>query len=403
MSTPTASRLLLISADCHAGATHEMYRAHLESTYHEQFDQWRAKYRNPFRDLTTDTRNRNWDDDRRNSELESDGVAGEVVFPNTIPPFFPTGAVIARPPKPEEYELRLAGIRAHNRWLAAWCARHPQRRAGIGQIFINDIDDAIADARWCHANGLRGGILLQPVPDDMKHIEPLYSEKLDPLWAVCEELGVVCNLHSGGAAMPDYGRHQASGMLWIAEATFFGRRPLVQLLLSGVFARFPRLRVAMTETGASWIPETLKMLDTFWTQAKRDGRIGELKYQPDQLPPLPPSEYFARNVWVGSSFPSPGEARARHDIGLNHYMWGSDYPHDESSFPNTREALRRAFAGTPEAELRAVLGGNAAELYNFDVAALQRVADQIGPTLEELREPYEGIPDGNRSPAFTRA
>jgi len=106
---------------------------------------------------------------------------------------------------------------------------------------------------------------------------------------------------------------------------------------------------------------------------------------------------------VGSSFPSPGEARARHEIGLHHYMWGSDYPHDESSFPHTREALRRSFAGTPEAELRSVLGGNAAELYRFDLAALQPYADQVGPTLSELSEPYEGAPDGNRSPAFTRA
>ena len=398
----TDERLVLISADCHAGANHETYREYLDPAYHEQFDAWRGRYRNPFRDLTSDTRNRNWDDDRRIAEMESDGVVAEVVFPNTIPPFFPTGAVVARPPLPEEYELRLAGVRAHNRWLADWCARHPERRAGIGQVFLNSIDDAIADARWCHEHGLRGGVLVQPVPDDMKHIEPLYSAALDPFWAVCAELGIVVNVHSGGAGMPDYGRHLASGQLWIAEATFFARRPIVQLLLSGAFARFPDLRVAMTETGASWVPETLTMLDRFWSQAKHDGRIGELKYEPDQLPPLPPSEYFARNVWVGASFPSPGEARARHDIGLHHYMWGSDYPHDESSFPHTREALRRSFAGTPEDELRAVLAGNAAGLYGFDLAALQAHADRVGPTLAELSEPFEGIPDGNRSPAFTR-
>ena len=80
-----------------------------------------AKYSNPFKDLTGGTRNRNWDDQRRISELEADGVVAEVLFPNTIPPFFPTGAVVARPPTPDDYELRLAGIRAHNRWLADWC------------------------------------------------------------------------------------------------------------------------------------------------------------------------------------------------------------------------------------------------------------------------------------------
>lgn len=97
---------------------------------------------------------------------------------------------MARPPDPEDYELRLAGIRAHNRWLADWCAGQSDRRAGIGQIFLNNLEDAIADAKWCHEHGLRGGVLVQSVPDDMKHIKPLYAPDHDPLWAVCEELGV---------------------------------------------------------------------------------------------------------------------------------------------------------------------------------------------------------------------
>src|SRR5205807_1148079 len=81
-------------------------------------------------------------------------------YPNTIPPFFPTGAVVARPPTPEDYELRRAGIQAHNRWLADWCAGHPERRAGIGQVILYKVEDAVADARWCHEHGLRGGILI---------------------------------------------------------------------------------------------------------------------------------------------------------------------------------------------------------------------------------------------------
>ena len=82
-------------------------------------------------------------------------MVAEVVFPNTVPPFFPTGALVARPPRPEELELRLAGIRAHNRWLAAWCAEHDARRAGIAQLFLNDVDEAIADVRFAHAHGLQ--------------------------------------------------------------------------------------------------------------------------------------------------------------------------------------------------------------------------------------------------------
>jgi len=398
----TADRLILISADGHAGGNHEQYRSYLESKYLDEFDAWRSRYSNPFKDLTGGTRNRNWDDERRLAELEADGVVAEVLFPNTIPPFFPTGAIVARPPGPEDYELRLAGVRAHNRWLADWCAGQADRRAGIGQIFLNNLDDAIADVRWCHEHGLRGGVLVQPVPDDMKHIRPLYARDHDPLWAVCEELGVVVNTHSGGAGMPDYGPYEAAGILWIAETTFFSRRPLTQMLVSGVFERFPALRFVLTEQGASWIGPLLAQLDSYHGQMKSVGRIGELKYDSDRVLPLKPSEYFKRNCWVGVSFPSPGEAASREDIGVDRFMWGSDYPHDESTYPDTREGLRRSFSGTPKDELQQVLAGNAAALYGFDLERLGPIAERVGPTYEELSVPYEGRPEGNRSPAFYR-
>jgi predicted TIM-barrel fold metal-dependent hydrolase len=403
VSSGNGDRLVLISADCHAGGNHEQYRTYLERRYLEAFDSWRAQYTNPFKDLTTGTRSRNWDDDRRISELESDGVVAEVVFPNTIPPFFPTGSVVARPPGPDEYELRLAGVRAHNRWLADWCHGLSGRRAGVGQIFLNDVDDAIADVRWCHEHGLRGGVLVQPVPDDMKHIEPLYAPAYDPLWAVCQELGVVVNTHSGGAGMPDYGPYHAAGLLWITETSFFSRRPLTQMIVGGAFERFPDLRFVLTEQGASWIGPLLAQLDSYHGQMKKVGRIGELRYDADQVLPLKPSEYFARNCWVGVSFPSPVEAAARHDIGPDRFMWGSDYPHDESTYPHTREGLRRAFAGTSRVELAQLLAGNAAAVYGFDLKRLAEPAARVGPTFAELSVPYSAIPEGNRSPAFTRA
>ena len=91
-------------------------------------------------------------------------MVGEVIFPNTVPPFFPNFVLFAQPPTPDEYEHRHAGIQAHNRWLADYVSRKPEARAGIGQIFLNDVDDAIADVKWCHENGLRGGVLVGSVP-----------------------------------------------------------------------------------------------------------------------------------------------------------------------------------------------------------------------------------------------
>ena len=402
-ATSTApDRYTIISADCHAGGSHQMYREYLDPAWRDEFDAWRGEYSNPFRDLQGDGRTRNWDDDRRIEEQEADGVVAEVTFPNTVPPFFPTGALLARPPVAEDLPRRLAVIRAHNRWLADFCARHPERRAGIAQIFLNDLDEAIADVAFAAENGLRGGILLPAVPPDSPHLEPLYSTHYDPLWAACEDLGVVVNHHSGGGA-PDYGRHAATSMVWIAEASFWTRRSLPHLLLGGVFERFPTLRLVLTEQGVGWIGDTLAQLDTYHAQARDTGRIGELKYGPDDVLPLAPSEYFHRNVYVGASFPSPTEAEARHEIGIDHYLWGSDYPHHEASWPYTREQLRRSFAGVDPAELQAVLAGNAAEVYGFDLDVLGDLAARVGPTHAEIAEPLEEIPADATSPGFHRA
>jgi predicted TIM-barrel fold metal-dependent hydrolase len=391
----------LVSADCHAGASHETYRTYLDPKYLDDFDAWRAKYKNPFRDLQGGDRDRNWNSERRIAELEDDGIVGEVVFPNTVPPFFPNMALLARPPSTEDFELRLAGIRAHNRWLADWCAEYPERRAGIGQIFLNDVDEAIADVRWIKEHNLRGGILLPSVPPDAKHIDPLYSEAYDPLWAVCQDLGVVINSHSG-SGQPDYGRHAATPVVMLTEIPFFTHRTLVHMLVSGVFERFPETRFVVTEQGATWIPVTLKQLDGFHKEMTATGRIGELRFEVDNVLPMLPSEYFARNCWVGASFPAPSEVAVLPTIGLDRFMWGSDYPHKEGTYPYTRESLRRSFATMPEADLRKVFAENIAAVYDFDLAKLDPIAADVGPTPGEIAVPLDEVPPDSVSPAFTR-
>lgn len=126
----TGDRYTVVSADCHAGADLLDYRPYLAKRHHEAFDAWAAGYVNPYEDLLADTADRNWNSARRLAELEADGIVAEVLFPNTIPPFFPAASLMAQPPTAAEYELRWAGLQAHNRWLADFCADAPGRRAG---------------------------------------------------------------------------------------------------------------------------------------------------------------------------------------------------------------------------------------------------------------------------------
>jgi len=388
----SADRYTIISSDTHAGGSHADYREYLDPAYLEDFDAWRNKYKNPYRDLKdTDLRIRNWDNERRFKEQESDGIVAEVIFPNTVPPFFPSFVLFARPPKEDQYEHRLAGIRAHNRWLADWCAEFPDRRAGIGQIFLNDIDDAIEDVKWIKEHGLRGGILLPNIPPDVKWVKPVYHPDYDRLWAVCEELDVPINAH-GGTGSPDYGPYPVSALLMIMEVQFYGQRPFVHLLLSGVFERFPKLKFVMTEQGCAWVPGMLQHLDSMLANIRKNKAVGELRFDEDHILPKSATEYFHQNCWMGVSQPGQADAAARDIIGLDRFMWGSDYPHDEGTYPFTREHLRQVFHDVEEPVMRDLLAGNCAKLYGFDLDKLAPIAAEYGPTVEELKVPLTELP-----------
>ena len=102
----------------------------------------------------------------------------------------------------------------------------------------------------------------------------------------------------------------------------------------------------------------------------------------------------------------PAEVPLRHAVGVDRIMWGSDYPHKEASFPFSREALRLSFAGVDPLELRAMLGGNAAEVYGFDMDALAPIAARVGPAVDEIARPLsvDEIPaEAEKCPAFAGA
>ena len=388
---PLAStdRYTIISVDGHAGAELREYRPYLATRWHDEFDAWAASFVNPFADLLAATAYRNWDSDRRLEETESQGLVAEVLFPNTIPPFFAQGNLTALEPSAADYERRWAGLQAHNRWLADFCAAAPGRRAGCAQIFLNDLDDALAEIRWAKENmHVFGGVLLPNIAPNSP-LPPLWDPHYEPLWDLCEELDVVCNIHTG-SGLPDFGEHVAARAIMLIEIAWFAHRGVWHLIFGGVLERHPNLRVVLTEQGTSWIPRGLDTLDWFHRRMTHGGAaeavfFGAVAAQMS----LTPTEYFQRNFWVGASFLRPSESVLRYDIGIDRIMWGADYPHSEGSFPYTTEALRAAFAPCPPAETKAMLETTAAHVYGFDLAALRKVGDRIGPTVAEVSVPLD--------------
>ena len=109
----------VITADSHAGASIEKYRDYLDAKHQQLFDDWRKHYRNPQQKHIGSKKHKNWDDAERLRDMEAEGIAGEVIFPNTVPPFFRTSVLICGNPSPADYPLWLEGIRSLAGWVAS--------------------------------------------------------------------------------------------------------------------------------------------------------------------------------------------------------------------------------------------------------------------------------------------
>ncbi|MBM3672244.1 MAG: amidohydrolase [Actinobacteria bacterium] len=401
---------VIISADCHAGPSSPVYRDYLDPEFRADFDEELAERDRMIEQRRTaaggtqftgdeqfqdewfgedDEGNSlhelglrgGWDAATRDKELDNDGVCGEVVFPG---PDAVTGTMGApfgagfNPVVTRSAEHLLAGARAYNRWGAELCNDSPERRVGlIVAPIVDDIDGSITEIRRAHGEGLTGGVIIPPRWGD----KPSYTSTIyDAVWAVCEELSLPVHCHSGPAPHEDYGEAPGWMSVYGFETIFFTARPLWFMMMTGVFERFPRLKMAVTEAGCYWAADLLWRIDMMATREhgmrKLVGATAPLK--------MLPSEYFDRNCAIGASNTRRRELERRYEIGVGNIMWGNDFPHPEGTWPYTRDFLKDRFWDIPINETAQILGLNQAEFYGFDVDKLQTIADRIGPTPADL-------------------
>jgi predicted TIM-barrel fold metal-dependent hydrolase len=421
MGGSSPDRYVLISSDGHAGADLWDYKPYLAREFHAEFDAWASEFVEPWADYDrelTDTDDEhirigvasalspyNWDSEKRLEHLDGEGIAAEVLFPNTVPPFYPSSAITAPAPSTEsEYRYRWAGVQAHNRWLKDFCALAPGRRAGMAQVFLSNLDHAIAEVRWAKEAGLAG--VLIPA-DHTSHLVDLYGYRLDPFWQACSDIEMPVHRHAiavGPPETPETG--PAAIAIGAHETHLFFSRGLAHLMLGGVFQRFPELRFVFTETGCAWIAVELARLDAEFRMGRTKGNTAyPLFHRALEGLELSPTEYFRRNVHVGVSLMMSADVDARHRVGVERLMWGADYPHHEGSFPHTSLALRSLFSGLPEEEVRQMTSTNAASVYGFDLEFLQPIADEIGPTVAQIATPVRAdeLPSSSLSHTIAQA
>ncbi|HEY8057585.1 MAG TPA: amidohydrolase family protein, partial [Acidimicrobiales bacterium] len=290
-------------------------------------------------------------------------------------------------------ELAAVGRRAYNRWLADFCAETPGRRAGQAVVSFDDVEQAVDDIHWAKEHGL-GGIMMPALqPGGTFFFDP----KLDPVWAACVDVGLPISQH-GGTGAPDY---QPAGfaaiMVLATEHSFYSGRSMWQMMLGGVFDRFPDLKLAFVETEAWWIRPMIEHLDKRMNMGDEWTEFADFMKAAGTFKRLA-SEYWATNCYAGISPFHPAQISVDElgtkdvadsggfRIHSGNAMFGVDYPHFESIFPDTMEHVA-TLVGNPhvtEDDARKILYGNAAEVYAFDLAALQPTIDEWGFELDDL-------------------
>lgn len=408
-------RILMVSADGHSGGPPEQYRDYIEKEYLEDLEAlvevdrfWRdnTPAQRRFSDETLDLIDRGdairgggefgaYELDRRLAELDREGVAAEIMIPGHQVAMLPFFGVINHP-FPAGH--RAAGVRAYHRQLADLMADADGRLHGIGDAGpCLDMDATVAELRWIADHGFVGvappGCIADP------ELPSLVDPYFEPYWATCAEAGLVLTVHAGYGA-GQYGEMQTQMLATMvgqvgAEETLRAqftadvsidqfpedspvraaitspRRVFWQLMLAGVFDRHPDLKLVLTEVRADWVPAALEVMERRFSPTDHDLAMS-------------PREYWQRHVYVTPSSPRPYELAMREAIGVDRFMFGMDYPHPEGTWPNTREWIRHAFAGVPEADARKILGLNAVACFGLDGERLAAIAERIGPEPEEL-------------------
>jgi predicted TIM-barrel fold metal-dependent hydrolase len=285
------------------------------------------------------------------ADMRLDGVAGEVLYPSQGLFYF----------RVTDTSLMSAIFRAYNDWLADFCKTDPSRLKGIAMVNVDDIQEGIEELERAARMGLAGAMITEYPLEHRRYDQPEY----EPFWAAAEALGMPLSLHT---ATKRQGKIRGAGEKTLRDASsratkaFYPALSLCDMIFSGVFERYPRLTLAIVEFELSWAPHLLTTMEYTYRE-RHEEAIYRFKDG------MRPSDFFHRNVVLSFQEDAIG-IRLRDVIGVDNMMWGSDYPHSESTFPQSRKILAEILSGVPEDEQAKIVGGNTARVYHFDAARL---------------------------------
>jgi predicted TIM-barrel fold metal-dependent hydrolase len=249
-------------------------------------------------------------------------------------------------------ELRSAIFAAYNQFIAEFCADHSARLKGAALLSVDDVGNAVQEMTLGRERGLVTAMLPVEAPGGTTYGDP----RFEPLWAAAADLRMPITFHVG--------TNQISAQTKITQTMYvtfdnYVRAALSELIFSGAFVRHPELKVVAAEFELGWIPFFLDRLDYTYTQRRR--REGWIDLPEGVLP----SDYWRSSC--AASFQEDPTVAPEHwsVIGVDNIMIGTDYPHAESTFPESLGSAERVLSALPEADRAKIFSDNPRRIFGF--------------------------------------
>lgn len=295
-----------------------------------------------------------WDIDARIADMDTNGVYASLNFPSFLPGFAGQRLQLGV----SDRDLALAAVRAWNAWhIEGWAGPYPDRIIPCQIPWLLDPDLGAEEIRSNAERGFKA-VSFSEAPQKLG-LPSVHSGYWDPIMRACAETGTVVNLHIGSSgtspATADDAPADTVGVLFFGYAMFAA----VDWLYSKLPVRFPELKICMSEGGIGWVAGLLDRLDHMLSYHEMYGT-----WTPDIG--LTPAEVLKRNFWF-CAVEDPSSFSQRDRIGVDNILLESDYPHCDSTWPDTQEVIHREIGWLPEDDVRRITWQNAAELYRHDV------------------------------------
>ena len=286
----------------------------------------------------------------RGDDQDIDGVAAEFLYPG----FFGMFSF-------ENPELTVACQRNYNDWLHDYATAGDGRLFGLAALPVQEPLAAAEELQRVIDMGYRGGLIPCTSPAGQPYHDPVY----EPIWSLAEEARFPLAMHVGtNSYLPAENRPKpanADGVFDYGNTPATVQRTLVELMCRGVAQRHPNLPFVVAEFNAGWIAHWLDRID--------QGLQREARFAGNELTAESPHEVWNRQFYATIEDDMAAVA-TRHLIGVDRLLWGSDYPHVDSTFPFSGAVLDELFQDVPDTERKTIVHDNVIALYGLDDNAL---------------------------------